>query len=148
MQLHHSKHHAAYVNNLNIAEEKLAEAKAKNDVSAMISLGPAIRFNGGGHLNHSIFWHNLSPKGGGQPEGDLHNAINSSFGSFDNLKTAMSNAAVAVQGSGWAWLGYHPVNKVLQVASCSNQDPLHATTGMWLGHVVELNRLINYLPLS
>ncbi|KAK2171270.1 hypothetical protein NP493_1085g00000 [Ridgeia piscesae] len=68
MQLHHSKHHQAYVNNLNIAEEKLAEAEAKGDVSAMIALQPALRFNGGGHINHSIFWQNLS-KDGGEPSG-------------------------------------------------------------------------------
>jgi len=72
MQLHHSKHHATYVANLNIAEEKLAEAQAKNDVNAIISLGPALKFNGGGHLNHSIFWQNLSPKGGGEPSGNLY----------------------------------------------------------------------------
>ncbi|XP_074601213.1 superoxide dismutase 2 [Brevipalpus obovatus] len=130
MQLHYSKHHAAYVTNLNVAEEKLAEAHAKKDISAIIALGPALRFNGGGHLNHSIFWQNLSPNGGGQPEGDLAAAIKSSFGSFETMKTLMTAAAVGVQGSGWAWLGYHPTNKILQIASCANQDPLHATTGL------------------
>lgn len=69
MQIHHSKHHATYVTNLNVAEEKLAEAHAKKDVSAIITLGSALKFNGGGHLNHSIFWQNLSPKGGGEPSG-------------------------------------------------------------------------------
>jgi len=69
MQIHHSKHHATYVTNLNVAEEKLAEAKAKNDVGAIVALGPALKFNGGGHINHSIFWQNLSPKGGGEPTG-------------------------------------------------------------------------------
>jgi len=73
MQLHHSKHHATYINNLNVAEEKLDQARAKNDVSSIIALAPAIKFNGGGHLNHSIFWQNLSPKGGGEPEGVLRN---------------------------------------------------------------------------
>lgn len=68
MQLHHSKHHATYVNNLNVAEEKLKEAVAKGDVSTQIALAPAIKFNGGGHLNHSIFWCNLSPSGG-DPDG-------------------------------------------------------------------------------
>ena len=130
MQLHYTKHHAAYVTNLNIAEEKLAEALSKNDVATAISLGPALRFNGGGHINHSIFWQNLSPNGGGQPEGLLLDSIKSSFGSFDNLKSLMNAAAVGVQGSGWAWLGYNPVNKNLQVASCPNQDPLQATTGL------------------
>lgn len=68
MQLHHSKHHATYVNNLNVAEEKMKEAVAKGDVNTQISLGPALKFNGGGHLNHSIFWANLSPSGG-KPNG-------------------------------------------------------------------------------
>lgn len=68
MQLHHSKHHATYVNNLNAAEEKMKEAAAKGDVNTQIALGPAIKFNGGGHLNHSIFWCNLSPNSG-KPDG-------------------------------------------------------------------------------
>nr|AJO53612.1 superoxide dismutase 3 [Panonychus citri] len=130
MKLHYTKHHAAYVTNLNVAEEKLAEALAKNDVSTAISLGPALRFNGGGHINHSIFWQNLSPNGGGQPEGALMESIKSSFGSFDNLKSIMNSAAVGVQGSGWTWLGYNPISKNLQVASCPNQDPLQSTTGL------------------
>ncbi|KAK9411707.1 pre-mRNA-splicing regulator WTAP [Crotalus adamanteus] len=75
MQLHHSKHHAAYVNNLNIAEEKYKEALTKGDVTAQVSLQPALKFNGGGHINHSIFWTNLSPKGGGEPKGELLEAI-------------------------------------------------------------------------
>jgi Fe-Mn family superoxide dismutase len=70
MELHHSKHHATYVNNLVLAEQKLAEAMTKNDAKAVIQLEPAIKFNGGGHINHSIFWTNLSPKGGGEPEGE------------------------------------------------------------------------------
>ncbi|CAL1273883.1 unnamed protein product [Larinioides sclopetarius] len=127
MKLHHSKHHAAYVNNLNIAEEKLAEATAKGDIATVISLGPALKFNGGGHLNHSIFWQNLCPSGG-EPQGDLLHAIKSDFSSLDNLKNLLSAAAVGVQGSGWAWLGYNPVSKRLQIATCANQDPLHATT--------------------
>ncbi|ODM91939.1 Superoxide dismutase [Mn], mitochondrial [Orchesella cincta] len=92
MTLHHSKHHQTYVNNLNVAEEKLAEAKAKNDISTVIALAPALKFNGGGHLNHSIFWQNLSPKGGGEPTGALGDAIKRDFGSFENLKTRLSAA--------------------------------------------------------
>jgi Fe-Mn family superoxide dismutase len=130
MKLHHQKHHNAYVTNLNIAEEKLHEAQAKNDVSAAIALLPALKFNGGGHINHSIFWKNLSPGGGGEPEGDLRQAILDSFGSFDDLKNLMSTAAVGVQGSGWAWLGYNKKNLRLQVQACPNQDPLEATTGL------------------
>ncbi|VDQ08354.1 unnamed protein product [Trichobilharzia regenti] len=129
MQIHHSKHHAAYVNNLNIAEEQLAEAIAEKNVSKIISLQPSLRFNGGGHINHSIFWHNLSAKGGGVPTGSLANAINEEFGSFDNFKSKLSAATIAIQGSGWGWLGYNPATKHLQIATCANQDPLEGTTG-------------------
>merc|ERR1712032_1495950 len=75
MQIHHSKHHQTYVNNLNVVEEKLADAVAKNDVSSVIGLHGALKFNGGGHLNHSIFWQNLCPGGSGEPEGELEGEI-------------------------------------------------------------------------
>ncbi|XP_065842424.1 superoxide dismutase [Mn], mitochondrial-like [Oscarella lobularis] len=130
MELHHSKHHAAYVNNLNIAEEKLGEAISKNDTGAHIALQPALKFNGGGHINHSIFWTNLCPGGSAHPKGDLMNAITKDFGSLENLQTALSAKAVAVQGSGWAWLGYSKSENRLQLAACANQDPLEATTGL------------------
>ncbi|CAG7725261.1 unnamed protein product [Allacma fusca] len=130
MQIHHSKHHNTYVTNLNVAEEKLAEAKAKNDISAIIGLQSALKFNGGGHINHSIFWQNLCPKGSGEPTGELLEAIKRDFGSFENLKTRLSNATVAVQGSGWGWLGYNKTSKRLEIATCANQDPLEATTGL------------------
>jgi len=130
MQLHHQKHHQTYVNNLNVAEEKLAEAVAKQDVSTIIALQPALKFNGGGHINHSIFWENLSPNGGGEPSGDLMAAIKKDFGSFDNLKQKLAASTVAVQGSGWGWLGYNPASGSLSVATCANQDPLQATTGL------------------
>jgi len=130
MKLHHSKHHATYVANLNAAEEKLAEAKGKEDVNGIIALAPALKFNGGGHINHSIFWQNLSPKGGGEPSGDLATAIKNDFGSFDNFKTKLSATAVGVQGSGWGWLGYNKATKRLEITACGNQDPLEATTGL------------------
>jgi len=129
MQLHHSKHHAAYVNNLNVAEEKLHEANAKKDVSSIIQLAPAIKFNGGGHINHSIFWQNLSPNGG-EPSSELLASIKKDFGSLDNLQKQLSAAAVGVQGSGWAWLGYNAQSQRLEIATCANQDPLQATTGL------------------
>ncbi|KAL1284763.1 Superoxide dismutase [Trichinella pseudospiralis] len=112
MRLHHQKHHATYVNNLNIAEEKHKEALAKKDTTAAIALQPALRFNGGGHINHSIFWKNLAPKSGGMPIGKL----------AQRLPT--------ISGSGWAWLGYDANMKRLQIATCANQDPLQATTGL------------------
>jgi len=130
MQLHHGKHHATYVTNLNVAEEKCAEAAAKGDISTVISLAPALKFNGGGHLNHSIFWQNLSPSGGGDPPADLLAAINRDFGSLETLKTQLSAATVAVQGSGWGWLGLDKASKKLKIATCANQDPLEATTGL------------------
>lgn len=129
MQLHHSKHHATYVNNLNVAEEKLKEAAAKGDVNTQIALGPAIKFNGGGHLNHSIFWCNLSPNSG-KPDAALVKQIEQDFGSLEQMKKQLSESTVAIQGSGWGWLGYCPKSKSLRIATCANQDPLQATTGL------------------
>lgn len=129
MKLHYTKHHATYVANLNAAEEKLAAAVGKNDISTIIALQPALKFNGGGHINHSIFWKNLSPKGG-EPEGDLLEALKVNFGSFESFKTQLTNSSIGIQGSGWGWLGYNPNNHKLQVATCANQDPLEATTGL------------------
>jgi len=129
MQIHHSKHHQTYVNNLNVAEEKLAEAQQKGDVSGIIGLSGALKFNGGGHLNHSIFWQNLSPDGG-EPSGALLDAIVRDFGSVEAMQGQLSASTVAVQGSGWGWLGYSKANKQLQVATAANQDPLEATTGL------------------
>uniref|UniRef100_A0A6G1SHN5 Superoxide dismutase n=1 Tax=Aceria tosichella TaxID=561515 RepID=A0A6G1SHN5_9ACAR len=130
MKLHHTKHHATYVNNLNVAEEKLAEALHKGDTTAVVQLQNVIKFNGGGHINHSIFWHNLSPSGGGDPPSELLTLINGSFGSVDNLKQAMSTAAISVQGSGWAWLGYNKDAQKLHVTTTANQDPLQPTHGL------------------
>ena len=129
MQLHHSKHHATYVNNLNVAEEKMKEAVAKGDVNAQIALGPAIKFNGGGHLNHSIFWNNLSPCGD-KPDAALLKQIEKDFSSMDEMKKQLSESTVAIQGSGWGWLGYDQKSKSLRLATCANQDPLQATTGL------------------
>ena len=123
MKLHHSKHHAAYVTNLNIAEEKLHEAIAKNDVKAQIALQPALKFNGGGHINHSIFWTNLGPKGT-ELKGSLLDAIKRDFGSLEQFKTSFASQSAAVQGSGWGWLGYNNTSKRLEIATTANQDPL------------------------
>jgi len=130
MQIHHSKHHQVYVNMLNQTEEKFMEAKEKNDLKTMITLGPALRFHGGGHINHSIFWQNLSPNGGGEPDGELLKAINKDFGSFESFKNTMSIATVGIQGSGWGWLGYSKLSKSLAIAACPNQDPLEPSTGL------------------
>ena len=127
MTLHYSKHHATYVANLNKAMEQLAEAEQKNDIAAQIALQSAIKFNGGGHVNHSIFWTNLAPvsKGGGTPpEGAIAQAITRDFGSFDKFVETFSAKTVAIQGSGWGWLGYNKGNGHLEIATCDNQDPL------------------------
>jgi Fe-Mn family superoxide dismutase len=133
MELHHSKHHAAYVANFNATLAKYREAEAEGDVSKMISLEPALRFNGGGHLNHDIFWTNLAPKdqGGGEaPEGELAAAIEKEWGGIKEFIEHFNAKTAAIQGSGWGWLGYNPQHKRLEYASCSNQDPLQATTGL------------------
>ncbi len=130
MSLHYHKHHATYVNKLNEALEKYAEAEEKNNLAAMVALQPAIRFNGGGHINHSIFWTNLAPKsqgGGKPPEGELAKALDSTFGSLKDFIARMNNTTVAIQGSGWGWLGYNKAEKRLEIATCNNQDPLSST---------------------
>ncbi len=133
MQLHYSKHHNAYVTNLNVALEKYHEAEAKGDIAAMIGLQQAIKFNGGGHVNHSVFWTNLAPigKGGGEvPSGELAQAIQKEFGSVDAMIEKLNTLSVGVQGSGWGWLGFNKGSDRLVLATCANQDPLST-----LGHV-------------
>ncbi len=127
MELHHKKHHQAYITNYNAAMEKYLEAEAKGDVAAMIALQPALRFNGGGDVNHSIFWTNLAPvsnDGGQAPNGPLAEAINKEWGSLDNFITQFNTKTAAIQGSGWGWLGYDKTKKRLEIATCANQDPL------------------------
>lgn len=129
MELHHSKHHQLYVTNLNAALDKQTELEKKGDVAGIIALQPAIKFNGGGHVNHSIFWTNLCPPGqGGQPGQALSAAIDKRWGSLDTFKTDFTNKALAIQGSGWAWLAFDPATKGLTVVTCANQDPC-STTG-------------------
>lgn len=125
MEIHHKKHHQAYITNLNAALEKYKQAEEQNNVPEMISLQAAIKFNGGGYVNHCLFWENLAPKGQGQaPEGALLKAIEHFFGSLDQLKTEMSQKSAAVQGSGWGWLALNPQKKSLVVTTTQNQDPL------------------------
>lgn len=123
MEIHHGKHHNAYVTKLNDAIAGTEnEGKSLEELMANItSLSPAIRNNGGGHFNHSLFWTVLSANGGGNPEGELGDAINSSFGSVDGFKEKFSNAAATRFGSGWAWLGVKS-DGGLCVCSTPNQD--------------------------
>ena len=130
MEIHHSKHHNTYVTNLNVTLEKLAEAEAKNDVAAMIALQPNLKFNGGGHENHSLFWKVLQPKKEySDPSGELKRMIERNFGSFENMKQKFASQTVAVQGSGWGWLGLNKETKTLHVVTTANQDPC-ITTGL------------------
>ncbi|KQR69565.1 superoxide dismutase [Pedobacter sp. Leaf176] len=123
MEIHHDKHHQAYVTNLNKALEGKPEANSKiEDIVKNISKYPAaVRNNGGGHYNHSLFWNILGPNKGGEPTGDLAKAISDTFGSFADLKTKMQEAGATRFGSGWAWLSVG-ADKKLQVSSTPNQD--------------------------
>jgi len=125
MELHHSKHHQAYVNGLNAATEQMQDAFAKGDVTTQCTLTRAIKFNGGGHVNHSIFWTNLCPKGDFRPpEGKLLTKINEDFGSLDNMQSKLTSLTCALQGSGWGWLGYDKTTNQLFVKTMANQNPL------------------------
>jgi Fe-Mn family superoxide dismutase len=123
MEIHHGKHHNAYVTNLNNAiAGSDAESKSLEELQANISqYAPAVRNNGGGHYNHSLFWTVIGPNGGGQPSGELANAINEAFGSFEEFKKKFSEAGTTRFGSGWAWLSVAADGK-LQVSSTPNQD--------------------------
>ena len=123
MQIHHDKHHQAYVDNLNKALAGTdGENKTLEELMHNISAYPmAVRNNGGGHFNHTLFWTVLGPNAGGQPSGDLAAAINDAFGSFDTLKEKMNTAGATRFGSGWAWLIIKDGNK-LEVTSTPNQD--------------------------
>lgn len=123
MEIHHGKHHNAYVTNLNnVIAGTDGEGKSIDEIIANISKFPtAVRNNGGGHFNHSLFWSIMSPNGGGTPSGDLASAIDSTFGSFDDFKAEFSKAAATRFGSGWAWLCVD-ANGGLFVTSSPNQD--------------------------
>lgn len=123
MQIHHGKHHQAYVDNLNKALDGSEHAgKSLEELMGMISkLSPAVRNNGGGHYNHSLFWQILAPNAGGQPTGALADAIQSQWGGFDQFKTDFNQAGMTRFGSGWAWLCVK-ADKTLCICSTPNQD--------------------------
>jgi superoxide dismutase, Fe-Mn family len=126
MEIHHDRHHATYINNLNAALEgqDVAEQSIEELITSLDKLPESIRTivrnNGGGHANHSFFWQILSPNGGGAPTGEVANAINDAFGSYDQLKAQFADAAVKRFGSGWAWVVVK--NGKLAVTSTPNQD--------------------------
>ncbi|SHJ64285.1 superoxide dismutase, Fe-Mn family [Anaerocolumna jejuensis DSM 15929] len=140
MVTHYTKHHATYTNNLNAALEKSPELAGKSIEEIFLSLSDiadeaqknALRNNGGGFYNHNLYFSSLSPKGGGEPDGELAEQIRKDFGSFDALKEKLSQAAAARFGSGWAWLSADK-NGALQVSSSPNQDnPIMETKGEWI----------------
>lgn len=122
MELHHSKHHKAYVDGANTALEKLAEARDKNDFANVNKLEKDLAFNLGGHVNHSVFWTNLSPNGGDKPTGDLASAIDEHFGSFEKFQAHFAAAALGVQGSGWAALLWDSIGEKLIIVQFFDQQ--------------------------
>src|SRR4051812_27560719 len=129
MEIHHGKHHAAYVTNLNkalesapaLADKSLEELLANNCAIVPENIRTAVRNNGGGHLNHSMFWQIMGPNAGGAPSGNVGNAINGAFGSFAGFQEKFNAAAMGRFGSGWAWLTKDGAGK-LDISSTANQD--------------------------
>ena len=131
MAIHHSKHHNTYVTNLNVALEKLDAAVSAGDVSAIVGLEGALKFNGGGHINHTLFWENLCSKDDSElKDGPLKAAIEEVYGDVDSMKKELSAMSIGVQGSGWGWLGYNAKTGKIECATRANQDPLQGTTGL------------------
>jgi Fe-Mn family superoxide dismutase len=122
MELHHSKHHATYVAGANNALAQLAEAREKGDFANINRLSKDLAFHTGGHINHSVFWKNLSPDGGDKPEGELAAAIDDAFGSFDAFRAQFSAAALGLQGSGWGFLAYEPIGGNLVIEQLYDQQ--------------------------
>jgi len=132
MEIHHSKHHQGYVNNLNAAHGKLKAAEEAGDNSAINALANGIVFNGGGHLNHTIFWTNMKPNASDEltkPVGNLAAQIDKDFGSFDAMKDKFCADTAAVKGSGWGWLGYCQKSEKLGVYTTQNQDTVEVVHG-------------------
>lgn len=140
MEIHYTKHHQTYVNNLNAALEKHPDLQGKSvgDLIKSLNAVPedirtAVRNNGGGHLNHTMFWPMMSPNGGGEPKGELAGSINSDFGSFANFKDQFAKAATGRFGSGWAWLCIDKGGKLI-ITSTPNQDnPVSDSSKLVLG---------------
>lgn len=122
MELHHSKHHKAYVDGANTALDKLAEAREAGDFANINKLQKDLAFHLGGHTNHSIFWKNLTPNSEERPSGELAAAIDEFFGSFDKFRAHFTAAAMGLQGSGWAFLAYDAVGKQLIIEQLYDQQ--------------------------
>ena len=115
VELHHDKHHRAYVDGANATLDTLAAARESNDFAAIVGLEKSLAFNVSGHVLHSIYWSNLSPDGGGEPSGGLAAALDTHFGSFGAFKAHMTQATTSVQGSGWAALSWEPLGRRLLI---------------------------------
>jgi Fe-Mn family superoxide dismutase len=115
LELHHDKHHAAYVKGANETLEKLDAARTSDDFAAIVGLQKSLAFNVSGHVMHSLFWKNLSPDGGGKPEGELQAAIDEFFGDFEAFKAQLTAVTTSIQGSGWGALAWEPIGQRLIV---------------------------------
>jgi Fe-Mn family superoxide dismutase len=115
LELHHDKHHKAYVDGVNTALEKLSGARDSGDLSSIVGLEKTLAFNLSGHVLHTLFWKNLSPHGGDKPEGELAAAIDEFFGGFDAFRGHLTQAAATVQGSGWGALTWEPIGERLYI---------------------------------
>lgn len=126
MQLHHGKHHAAYVNNLNRTLKTLRELRSKPadqvDPAQLSALQRDVSFNAGGHVLHTVFWSVMAPNAGGVPEGEIADALDKSFGGFDAFRNYFTRVAAGVKGSGWAIMAYEPIGDLLLVTESGDQD--------------------------
>ena len=122
MELHHSKHHKAYVDGANTALEKLAAARESGDLANVNKLEKDLAFNLGGHINHSVFWKNMSPDGGGQPEGEVAAAIDEYFGGFEGFQKQFNEVAKGLQGSGWSMLVWDTMGQRLNIQQLFDQQ--------------------------
>ncbi|MDN5716444.1 MAG: superoxide dismutase [Janibacter sp.] len=129
LELHHDKHHAAYVKGANDTLEKLAEARDKDQLGGLVGLEKTLAFNVSGHVLHSIFWENLSPDGGDKPDGALGTAIDEHFGTFDKFRAQLTAATQTTQGSGWGVLAWEPVGERLLVTQVYDHHG-NVATGM------------------
>ncbi|MGP4100029.1 superoxide dismutase [Nonomuraea sp. KM90] len=127
LELHHARHHAAYVKGANDTLERLAEARDKGEFSNLVGLEKTFAFNLSGHVLHSIFWENLSPDGGDRPDGPLRDAIDQHFGTFDAFRRQLTTATASVQGSGWGVLAWEPLSRRLVVEQVYDH---HGNVGM------------------
>ena len=130
MELHHGKHHAAYVKNANTVLDQLDEARQKEDFARLAALERALAFNLSGHILHSIFWRNMTPKGGGQPQGDFANALEKDLGGFQRFRKQLTEVASTIMGSGWAALVWEPTGQRLLITQIYDHQSNLAQAGV------------------